>query len=73
MQIRLESPLIEPKAPSCKGVETKHASYAKKKLSIRLQKQVQITLRKQSKVKSYGTDQWVTEVETLKSNLYKTV
>lgn len=30
MQIRLESPLIEPKAPSCKGVETKHASYAKK-------------------------------------------
>ena len=31
MQIRLESPLIEPKAPSCKGVETKHASYAKKK------------------------------------------
>ena len=72
MQIRLESPLIEPKAPSCKGVETKHASYAKK-LSIRLQKQVQITLRKQSIVKSYGTDQWVTKVETLKSNLYKTV
>ena len=57
MQIRLESPLIEPKAPSCKGVETKHASCAKKKLSIRLQKQVQITLRKQSIVKSYGTDQ----------------